>query len=244
MPFVRSARFAAAVAVFASTAAAQGSTPAVWKVGGTVDASYVSATGNSEVTTMSVGDKLAATRGNWTLRQFAAYVYGKTDGVESANQLRAGVRAEYKISSRFSGFAGVTYERNAHAGFDRRIDELLGAQWRAFAAASDSLMLDAGAVFTQQVNTDGTDHNSPSARGALAYKHVFKANTFLTQGVEYVPNLEESGAYRMNTETILVAPISARISVKVGYVLQYNSRPPATFGTTDRVFTTGLQVSF
>lgn len=131
-----------------------------------------------------------------------------------------------------------------YAGFNRRLDELAGATWQAFAGTSDSVSMDAGGVITQQDNKDGTTQRSPSARGALAYKHVFKANTFFTQTVEYVPNLKESGEYRLNTETSAVAPISTRISLKLGYVIQYNSRPPVSFLTTDRVFTSGLQVSF
>jgi putative salt-induced outer membrane protein len=215
-----------------------------WKLGGTVDASYVSATGNSQVTTVSVGDKLAATRGHWTLREFLTYVNAKTDSVESANQLHVGARAEYKITNVLSAFAGVTYERNVYAGFNRRLDELLGAQWQALAQPNDSVSFDGGGVITQQDNKDGTTDYSPSARAAGAYKHVFQANTFFSQSLEYVPNLKESGAYRLNSESAAVAPISTRISLKLGYVVQYNSHPPVGFKTTDRVFTSGLQVSF
>ena len=93
-------------------------------------------------------------------------------------------------------------------------------------------------------NTDGTTKNTPAARAAAAFKHLFKANTFVSQGVEYVPDLQADGGYRVNSETAAVAPLASRINVKVGYVVQYNSKPPAKFGTTDRVFTSGLQVSF
>lgn len=245
----RVAHGAIAVALFALAGApllAQAPAPAAdaWKIGGTVDASYVSATGNSNLTTVSLGDKLAATRGRWTLRQFLTYVNAKTDSVESANQLRIGGRAEYKITNKFSAFAGVTYERNVYAGFNRRLDELAGLQWQALAEPTDSVSVDGGGVYTQQDNKDGTTDQSPSARGAVAYKHVFKANTFFAQSLEYVPNLKESGEYRLNSETAAVAPISTRISLKLAYVVQYNSRPPDTFQTTDRVFTSGLQVSF
>lgn len=229
-------------ALRAAPGAAQ-SAPA-WKFSGTVDAGFVSATGNTDVTTISLGNKIAASRGHWVLRQASAYVYGKTKGVESANQLRVTSRAEYAISNRFSGFTSVGYERNAFAGYDRRVDEQLGAQWRAVATSTDSLLLDAGGLLTQQENTDGTSDRSPSARAALAYKHVFSEKTFVMQGVEYVPNLEEAGAYRLNAETALVAPLASRMNLKLGYVVQYNSRPPAGFGTTDRVLTSGLQVSF
>lgn len=235
---------AAARSAVAQSALPVSAPPAGWTFGGSLDAAYVSATGNSNVTTVSLGDKVAASRGNWTLRQMVAYVYGKTDGTESANQLRAGLRAEYRITDQFSGFAAVNYERNPYAGFSRRVDELFGAQWRALATSGDSVTFDAGGLYTQQANTDGTSSHSPSVRAAMAFKHMFGANTHVSQHVEYVPNLAETGEYRMNSETAVVAPLSRRVNLRLSYLVQYISRPPATFGTTDRIFTSGLQVVF
>ncbi|MDQ8164756.1 MAG: DUF481 domain-containing protein [Gemmatimonadota bacterium] len=215
-----------------------------WTFTGTVDFGFVSATGNTDVTTVSLGDKLVASRGRWTLTQVFAQVYGKTDGVESANQLRANLRAERTLVDGIGGFAAVQFERNAFAGFDRRMDQFLGLRWRAIEDSTDALTFDAGGVLTQQENTDGASKSARSARGAMAYKHIFKPGTFFSQGVEYVPDLEGAGAYRLNSETAAVAPLSSRVSMKIGYVFQYNSRPPTGFGTSDRVFTSGLQVSF
>ena len=47
----------------------------------------------------------------------------------------------------------------------------------------------------------------PPARAATAFKHLFKANTFVSQGVEYVPDLQADGGYRVNSETAAVAPL-------------------------------------
>ncbi|MCC7195403.1 MAG: DUF481 domain-containing protein [Gemmatimonadaceae bacterium] len=239
---------ASALGAGASRAAAQADPPPAQPVGwtfhGTVDAAYVSATGNSQITTGSLGDKLALARGNWTLRQNAAYVYGKTDGTESANQLRAGVRAEYRLTSRFSAFAGANYERNPYAGFSRRLDELFGAQWRALAAPSDSVTISVGGLYTLQSNTDGTTSDSPSGHLAMWYKHIFRPNTFFSQSVDYIPDLTQPGERRTNAESILSAPLTSLVSLRLSYLMQYNSQPPAGFRTTDRIFTSGLQVAF
>jgi putative salt-induced outer membrane protein YdiY len=48
----------------------------------------------------------------------------------------------------------------------------------------------------------------------------------------------------MNGEASVVAPIKGILALKVGYLVRYNSLPPAGFKTTDRTFTTGLQASF
>jgi putative salt-induced outer membrane protein len=239
---IRLGLIACCVAAATGTLGAQA--PESWKSTGTVDFGFVSATGNTDVTTITVGEKVTGTRGLVTLSQFLTHVYGKTKGVESANQLRVGGRVERTLGKLFGGFVGAQFERNAYAGFNSRLEELIGIQWKPINDSSNVLMFDGGALFTQQKNTDLTSDNSPSARGAVLYRHNFKPTTYFSQAVEYVPNLEESGVYRLNTETALVAPISARLGIKVSYVLRYNSRPPENFGTTDRVFTSGLQISF
>lgn len=242
--FTRSLAGSLCLIAAASPARSQAAPVAEWTYGGTVDAAYVNATGNSQVTTVSIGDALAATHGRWTFRQTVAYIYGKTDGTESANQLTITGRGEYRIARRFSAFVGAVYGRNPYAGFTRRLDEMAGTTWLVFASASDSVRTDAGGVLTQQDNTDGTSRRSPSARGAVAWRHVFSKSTFFSQSVEYVPNLEESGEYRLNSQSSVVAPLSAHVSIKLGYLMQYNSRPPDAFRTTDRLFTSGIQIAF
>ena len=153
-------------------------------------------------------------------------------------------RDDYAWRPRFGWFAGASYERNTYAGYNRRTDESLGLLWRALVSPADSLSIEGGGVVTQQSNVDGTDDNYPSARLGGNYKHVFTKAAYFQQLAEYLPNLKTSGAYRVNTESALVAPLSVHIGLKIGYVIRYDSRPPATFGTTDRVFTTGLQISY
>jgi putative salt-induced outer membrane protein len=230
-----------ATVTIAALAFAQDAKP---KTAFTGDLGFVSATGNTNLTTLSIGEKITRTDGRWVFTQLAAYVYGETNSKESANQLRLGARADVAWTPRAGGFIGATFERNTFAGYNRRTDEFLGALWRALVEKEDSLSLEAGGVLTQQSNVDGTDEDYPAARLGANYKHAFTRAAYFQQLAEYVPNLKTSGAYRANTESALVAPISAHIGIKVGYVIRYDSRPPAKFGTTDRVLTTGVQLSW
>jgi putative salt-induced outer membrane protein len=141
-------------------------------------------------------------------------------------------------------FAGASFERNTFAGFRRRTDEIAGLSWKALAAAWDTLSVDAGGVLTQESDVDGTDESFPSARVAGNYKHAFTKAAYFQQLAEYLPNLESTGEYRVNTESSVVAPLSSHAGIKVGYVVRFDSDPPVGFGTTDRVLTTGVQVSF
>jgi putative salt-induced outer membrane protein YdiY len=53
-----------------------------------------------------------------------------------------------------------------------------------------------------------------------------------------------SGSYRFNTESALVAPLSTHVGIKLSYAIRFDSRPQPTFETTDRLLTTGIQISY
>jgi len=232
---------ALAVAALSAPSLAQDAKP---KTTFTGDLGYVDATGNTRLTTLNAGEKLGYTDGQWTLSQLGAYVYGQTNGTSSANQLRFAGRADFAFESRFTGFFGASYERNTFAGFNSRVDEIAGVSWKAIVAADDSLGLDVGGDLTQEADVSGVNQNYPAARAAGNYRHFFSKTAYFQQIAEYLPNLKTSGEYRVNTESSLVAPISAHIGIKASYAIRYDSRPPAKFGTTDRVVTTGIQISF
>lgn len=229
------------LAALASPLRAQPATPTTSI---TADLGLVSATGNTQLRTLNVGDKFIRTDGRWVLTQLAAYIYGETNHLASANQLRAALRSDYAFERRVAVFAGASYERNRFAGFTRRTDEILGLSWKALAEPMDSLSIDAGGVLTQEKFVNDSSKNFPAARLAAAYKHAFTKSAYFQQLGEYIPNLSSSGQYRVNTETALVAPLSAHANVKVGYVVRFDSAPPANFGSTDRVLTAGMQVAY
>jgi putative salt-induced outer membrane protein len=210
----------------------------------TADAGLVSASGNTQLRTLSLGDKLVHTAGRWVVSQLAAYIYGETQHVTSANQLRAALRGDYTFAARLAVFAAGSFERNRFAGFTRRTDEMLGLSWKALELPMDSLAIDAGGVLTQQKFVDSTEENFPAGRLAGAYKHAFTKASYFVQLAEYLPNLQSTGEYRVNTESDLVAPLSTHAGVKVGYVVRFDSAPALGFGTTDRILTAGIQIAF
>jgi putative salt-induced outer membrane protein YdiY len=210
----------------------------------TGDLGYVSATGNTNITTLSAGDKIVHTNGRWMFAQMGTYVSGETNNKTTANQLLLGARADFAFKPRLSVFVGASYERNTFAGFNSRTDEILGLAWQAIVAPNDSARFDLGGVATQETDVDTVHQSYPSARAALSYKHQFSKRAYFHQFVEYIPNLQTSGSYRFNTESALVAPISAHIGIKLSYAIRFDSRPQPTFGTTDRLLTTGIQVSY
>ena len=82
-----------------------------------------------------------------------------------------------------------------------------------------------------------------AARAASAFQYNFKPSAYFLQLVEVLPNLEETDDLRVNTETALVAPLSRRLAIKISYVIRYDKLPEPGFEKTDRLLTSGLQVT-
>ena len=96
----------------------------------TAEFGFVSASGNTRLATMNFGEKAVVKVRSWSFAQQSAYIYGKTNGVPSANQLKTSLRVDRTFMSRVGFFAGVAYERNRFAGFTRHIDNIAGLSWR------------------------------------------------------------------------------------------------------------------
>ena len=216
--------------------------PAVRKL--TADFGYVNVSGNTSVTSLSIGDKFTWARARWSFEQTFGIVRGEQDGIENTNNLRAGLRVDYSLGGLFSAFAASAYDRNTFAGIKRRFEEQAGLTWRAVGSPIDTLRFDAGFSVTQQRSTTDEESDFPSGRAAGLYKHAFSDRAYFEQRVEYLPNFKTPNDWRVNAESALVAPISTHIGLKVGYAIRYDNQPEPTFSTTDRLFVTSIQVTY
>ncbi|MDH5233363.1 MAG: DUF481 domain-containing protein [Gemmatimonadota bacterium] len=210
----------------------------------TADLGYVQTSGNTQLTTLSLGEKATQQRGRLTLAQGFAMVYGKQRDSVITNALRTGLRGDYKIDKLFALFVGAAFDRDRFSGIERRFEELVGLQARVLGSATDTVLVEGGGSFTQKTGIDGIQQNFPSARGAAVWRHVFSKAAYFQQNVEYLPNLKQTIDWRVNSESAVVAPISAMIGVKLSYVVRYDHLPEPGFTDTDKLFTTGIQITF
>jgi putative salt-induced outer membrane protein len=111
------------------------------------------------------------------------------------------------------------------------------------AAERTKVEVEAGLSLTQQRSTLDVTDNFSAARSAALFQYNFRPTAYLLQTVEVLPNLEETDDLRVNTETALVAPLSRRLAVKISYVVRYDKLPEPGFEKTDRLLTSGLQVT-
>ena len=214
------------------------------------DLGLVAVSGNTTVSTFNVNEKLIRRIAKWEFKQDLGSVYGKTDGVESSNLVRAGVRADYTLAEHWALYALTAYDRNKFAGVKARFAEGLGGAAKIIANDVNQLNLEAGYQLTQQQNVTGPDDNFSALRIASTWKHAFTKAAYFFEGIEYLPNLEDHDDYRINNETSVVAPLSSHVGIKFSYVVRFaNSPPPNAAGTgllrkVDRILSTGIQVTF
>jgi len=211
---------------------------------GSVDLGLVAASGNTDLLTFSFRERLAYRQGRWTVTQGARMVNGQTDGVESANEYGVDLQAAYALSQRWSGFVLGTWDRNTFLGIEQRFQQGLGLTFAALDGPKHHLALAGGFSLFQQTFTGGVNSSFPAARGQVTYKYAFTPKAYIQNIFVYLPNLEDANDYRMNNELALVAPVAGPLALKASYTLQYQNVPQPGFGTTDNLFTTGLQVTF
>ena len=218
--------------------------PAAMAQTATAEFGLVNASGNTRLATINVGDKIVAKVRSYTITQQGAYIYGKTNGVSSANLLKASLRADHTFIGRVGLFVGSAFERNRFAGFTRHTDQIAGISARVLTLPHDSLKIDGGGVYTNERRVDDSTKSFPAARAGMNYKHSFGGTSAFVQTAEYVPNLENNEQYRVNTESIITAKMTTHIGLKLAYLIRYDSRPATGFRKSDRILTTGLQVTY
>jgi putative salt-induced outer membrane protein len=216
------------------------------------DIGYVAVSGNQSLTTFSLGNKATYQSGLWLFTQQFNAVYSEANGAANAEFYRSLLRTDYALGKRFNLFGVLTWDRNRFAGIANKFEQQAGVSWKAVQGPADTLLVETGAGLVQQANLNGTELDFGASRTAARYRHVFSERASVQQFAEYILNVQNTADYRANIETSLVAPIAKAISVKLGYLVRYQSQPPfrpnvtpaQRFRTTDYVFTSGLQVSF
>jgi len=242
MTVMRAILFTAALIATPPLLAAQEERESPWKA--QVDLGLVNTAGNTSTTTLAGADEIVYTTLPWTFTQTFAVVYGRNEGVTTAESYRARLRADRTLSPRVTVFGRGGWDRDEFAGIERRFEEDLGLSYEAVAADRTSLKLEAGAFAAQQRATMDGENNFYGARAAATFKQKIGAKASFQQIAEFLPNLKDTEDLRIHSETAVVAPLSRLFSLKAAYVVDFDNQPEPGFGETDRRLTTGLRVTF
>ena len=211
----------------------------------TIDIGFVNATGNTRLRTLTAGEQFVFRAAPWSVSQTFAIMNGSTNGAETANNIRAGLRGDYTFSEHFRAYALGLYERNRFAGIARRFEEQVGASYRALVGPAHILDIEAGAGRNQQTSPAAQVNNFWLGRAAAHYRYTFRPNTYVDEKLELLQSLQTGPERRVNSDAVLVAPLSARIALRFGYTIHFVNQPPdSTYRKTDQVVSSGIQIIF
>lgn len=208
-----------------------------------VDAGYIKTSGNTQVTTISGGDKLEHTSGSWLFTQEARAVWGETDGVETAGKYGASLRSDFHVAPRLSAYGLGAWRRDVFAGVSRQFEEGLGLSWHAVAGRQHELDLEGGAGLLQRLDTQDAQNDFSTGRAGARYKYSFTDKSYFEGRGSYLINLEDSEDSQGDAALALVAPLSGGFSMKLGYDVNYRNRPLPGLEKTDTTFRAGIQFS-
>ena len=204
----------------------------------------VTTSGNTNVTTFNFGNSFAYIHHPWVLSEAASMIYGSTHDTVNNDQYHLLLRADYKLHDGFSAYLLGGFDRDRFAGIVSRYQEAVGIAWKAVERPADLLTLEVGLGQNQQRDVGvATTASFTAARGAATYKHMLNQTAYAQEAAEVLPDLQHSRNLRINSSTDLIAPLSAVISLKVGYVIRFDNLPPVGFKKTDRILTTGIQIA-
>lgn len=208
------------------------------------DVGYVSTSGNTDVSTLNLGERLILRAGSWEHKQQFGSLYASQDGQQTSNFLFTNWRSDWSFQPSLALFGYLGFDRNEFAGISRRFEQALGLAAKLPALSADQWTLEAGLALNQQRGTDGSTLSFASVRSATFYRHLFSKTAYFQQGVEFLPSLKVSEDYRVNTESALVAPLSSHIAMKFAYVVRFDNLPELGRQKSDRIITSGLQFNW
>ncbi len=203
--------------------------------------------GNSDTKTLNAKQK---TDYKWTKNTVifkAAYLYGKSSGVESANGWSLGLRYDRSISTDFTVFLGDSYESDKYAGFDKRNNIDLGGKYYFLNTSKEKYVFsELGYRFTSETATGATSAASKS------FLRVYsEASMKLTESAtakvwfEYLPSLSESGDYLFNFEPSIAVTLDGNFALKAAYLGKYDAIPSASgIKKYDYIYSTALVAKF
>lgn len=222
------------------------------------DFALAQASGNQDVLTTSLGEKFTYQWPKWRFTQTANLVYGRANGITNAQLFTGGVRADYTLRANLTAFARFDALRNVPAGLASVLNQAVGLSWTLVKDERDELRFDVGVGALQRRFVAVAGAVQPSESDFVGnvdgyYRHKFSDVAYFEQTVNVVPNFTTTSGWLATARSSLVAPLSQRIGIKLGYLATFNNAPgllpatppirplPVRAQKFDGLFTAGLQ---
>lgn len=170
--------------------------------------------------------------------------YGRLDGNLAANSLTGGEKTEFQLSNRtyiFNLIGGgydeirrIDAQFEAGPGFGVELLKLTNFVWKG----------EMGFSFQQQYRSDDTRNSLYSVRVAEIFAWRIWEKLTADAKIEFFPNLENLGQYRLRLEGTLRYPVSKMLSMNLDVIDLYDTQPARNIPQNDLQIRSSLGITF
>ena len=132
---------------------------------GSAEFAFIGTTGNASAQTIGLGGELILRPVEWAVRNKAAYMRNKADGVLTAEAFQYLLRGERLLNPRTAVFGEDTYFQDRFAGIAHRNSIVGGIAYKLIDLASHSLAVDGGLGHLNEERLSGDDISSTTYLG-------------------------------------------------------------------------------
>lgn len=204
--------------------------------------------GNAETTTFSLSGNAARTSPRDKIGVYVASLYAtnSTTGssLTTANAIRGGARYDLNISRRHFAFGMGDLEFDEFQKLDLRAVIGGGMGWRAVRTDTTSFDLFGGGSMNKEYFSTGLKRTSGEALVGQELTHRLSGRTTFRERMVFLPNLSDTGEFRMNFDASAVTRLSTWLGWHVTFSNRYLSNPVQGTKKNDVLLTTGLRITF
>lgn len=203
--------------------------------------SFSRSAGNTNGTTYSLAVDEARSTETSKLSVFASALYGKSQGVVSADKTRLGARYDHNLSSELFSFGLLEFEQDRMANLDLRSGLGAGLGYHWLKREDVTFDLFGGLSHNRSDMMIGNTVNTSEAFLSEESTHALTPNTRFRQKLSYYPSLQ-SGEFRSVFDSSLVFSLNSTMGLSISLQNKYNSDIGAGVKHSDTVLLTGLNI--
>lgn len=214
-----------------------------WK--NTTEASLVTTNGNSKTNTTSLKNTFGYAWSKETTLELLGQGLGSSSrGTVTAENYLASEKVTVKVFDKTYVYEKFAWDKDRFAGIQNRYDASAGFGRLLLDLPKDKLNAELGGGYVNEERTAAPRNDFASGRAYSKYEHLFSETAKFTQDGEYLHNFKDSKAYRLKTETALIASITTHVSLKTAFEWKRNALPPPGTQKDDTVTSAALIINY
>ena len=216
---------------------------------GTIDLGYSIARGNSNISQSSLRINSRYRRPKYEVLANALSLFSRQAGAPTNSRHHASLRYDRFLSDDIFAFSLSRFERDDRRRLNLRSNLGGGLGWKIIHLGRTTLSLLGGFTFVNEqfrLQPGDLDPPNPSGEGlaGLDWETTTAGGIKLDTKLSVLPNLIQSGRYRVTLDSGVRIPLVSRLSWNFSLFENFDSRPPFSLRRHDYGLVTGLGVSF